>query len=281
MHRFECLLGMLAVDLDVREQLMGLRRVLGVLRRLQDVQRALGIERRLVRLPLERVQPRLRPVEASSEDRVSRIRRQLERPREQLLGLVEGQRVDVRVREENREASGLDLVTALFGGGQRLVEDRDRGLELVDHRVRPAKRVRSRRLVDEAIACRLRAPPRCVRSRPGDRRAGTRPALALPRRALDRPGPRPSRALPRTARWRRRPRPAEARAPPARGSQLRRFAHCRSRGSPHSPRVVVPSPGAAAATESDRPPRSSRCTRASSPGTRAGVGSIQPDRGLL
>ena len=56
MNRLERLLRVIAVDLDVCEQLMRLCRVLGVLGRLEDVQGSLGVARRLVGLLLQRVQ---------------------------------------------------------------------------------------------------------------------------------------------------------------------------------------------------------------------------------
>ena len=68
------------------------------------------------------------------------------------------------VREQDGEAGGLDLVATLLGDGQGLVEDGDRRLELVHHRVGAAERVGCGRLVGETVARRrprfLDAPDR-------------------------------------------------------------------------------------------------------------------------
>ena len=145
-------LRVVAIELDVRKQLVRPRRVLRVLGRFQDRERSACVARGLGRMVLQRVEPRMGPVESRAQNGVARVRRRFESSREELLCGVEVVRVDVRVRQEDGEARRFDLVLAVLGGGQRLAEDGDRRFELVDHRVGAAEGVRGARLVGKPLS---------------------------------------------------------------------------------------------------------------------------------
>ena len=126
----------------------------------------------------------MRPVDARLEDRVSRVRGELERSLEELLGLGELGLVDERVREQHGEADALDRVVAPLRGVERLAEDRVGRIEVVEHRVRAAERVRPGRVIGEVVR---HDAPRLLE--PAHRLAGVPLAereLAEPR---ERPGP--------------------------------------------------------------------------------------------
>ncbi len=124
----------------------------------------------------------MRPVDAGAEDRIVRVGGDADRALEQLPGRCEIFDVDQRVREQHREADRLGGVVLLLGRGQRLSEDRDRRLHLVDHRVGAAEAVGRPRVVGQAV---LPEDARLLES--GDRL----PRLAGPERDLPETGEGP------------------------------------------------------------------------------------------
>ena len=120
---------------------MRARDVVRVLGELEDVERLPREPRRRLRLAALRVQAGLRPVEPREHDRVAEVPRDRERLPDQLLRLREAAVVDVRVREQHREAERLDRVGAPVGVRAAALEEGDRRLELADHRVRAPERV--------------------------------------------------------------------------------------------------------------------------------------------
>ena len=87
------------------------------------------------------VESRLRPVEVDADDGIERVATDRERTSEDLLGATEVSAVDERVAEQELEANALELVVPALGSVEAALEDRDRGLELSHHRVRPTEGV--------------------------------------------------------------------------------------------------------------------------------------------
>ena len=183
LEQLERLLGPVAVELDVREELVGASRVRAVLGQLDDRERLPRVRGRPLGVVLLGVEARLEPVEPSAKDRVSHLLGELERAPEQLLRAGEVGRVDQRVPEEDAEARGLDPVAPALGLGQADVEDLDRGVEVAEHRVRAPERVREARVMAERAAHQLEGLLE-ERDRPG-RVAAAEGQLAEP---LERPG---------------------------------------------------------------------------------------------
>ena len=120
------------------------RRVLG---QLQQLQRFPPVPHGRARLTLERVEARERPVDAGTKHRVTRVLRLLDGLLEDAFCLVELVVVDVRVGEQDAEAHRLGGVLTLVRSLERLPEEPDRRLQVVEHRVGPAEDVGERRLL--------------------------------------------------------------------------------------------------------------------------------------
>ena len=250
-------------------------RVVRVLGELEQLEGTPGIPRRGRRSFRKEYRRRLRPVDACLEDRVPRVgcassvcSRSCSASSNSVLSISA-----FASKTAKRTAStGSSRFSA---ASRRLSEDRHRGFEIVQHRVRPAERVPPSRVIGQFV----RRDPACL-FQPADRLAWVPPAeceLAEPgKRACALIGVR--RGLQRVTELllcllRFVEAKSDLRVDQAR-VQVFPFG-ARGEVILGRPRGASPSLSAAAGTGCGRRPRSGRYTRASSPETRAGAGSAQ------
>ncbi len=182
---------MVAVELDVREQLVRASGVGAVLGHLDDRERLAGVLRRAHRVVLLGVQSRLEPVETRVEKRVAQLLDDVEGLGQKRLGPLEVGGVDERVPEKDAEPRRLDPVAAALRIREALVEHLDRSVQVSEHRVRAAERVGELRMVDDVGAVGLERLLEVV---------GGRARIAAPERELSEPFERAT-ARPRVRRF--------------------------------------------------------------------------------